>query len=252
MLIFFLQVTAVDPSMAQTQFFAHLQQQASGAQQQDQAADALAAAQHEEGADMQQDVEGMKEGVTPSAENALASACEDRDIVDTSSAQGGNESSIGANAGDQQSPDSESQKSSSSAAPALDHPAPLSSSTPRVQTVQPMVSSDIAPKTSSSANMHQGKANHGEGFKTRLAAKAGARSGLGPNSLALHSAMNGECSSDLHGNMTGSRRRAVKRGPEERCSAVAPSKGKYLGDWRAAISEPCLVLFRTPFLPTLP
>ena len=199
------QVTAVDPSMAQAlpaHIFAHLQQQASGAQPQDQAA-----AQQHEGAGVQQDAEAVKEGGALGADNAAASVSEDREAGDACWTQEAVDSSAEACAGDQQSPDSKSQKSAPNSARTQDPPAAPSSSTPRVQTVQPMVSSDV-PHNTSSTGSDQGKASQAEGLKTRLAAKAGAQSRLDSNNLTLHTAVNGECSSDLHGNVTGSRRRA--------------------------------------------
>lgn len=222
------QVTAVDPSVAQAlpaHIFAHLQQQASGAQPQDQAA--AAAAQQHEGADVQQDAEALKEGGALGADNAAASVSEDREAGDACWTQEAVDSSAEACAGDQQPPDSKSQKSTPNMAQTQDPPVAPSSSTPRVQTVQPMVSADMPHKTSTGSD--QGKASQAEGLKTRLAAKAGAQSRLDSNNLTLHAAVNGECSSDLHGNVTGSRRRAVKRGIEDRCSVVTPSKGKYIG-----------------------
>lgn len=231
------QVTAVDSSLAQAlpaQFFAHLQQQACGAQQHNQVADAAAAVQHNEGMDVQQNAELAKKGlepmgVAPDSENVPTSG-EDRGMVDAVSILEALASKAEGGAGDQ-SPDSKWHKTPSTAAQSLNHPTPSAVSVPRVQTVQPMVSSDGPPKTSTSAFAGtQGKGGHSDSVKMRLAAKAGERSSLDPSHPSLHSAVNEECSSgEVHGSVTGGRRRVVKRGLEERCSSRAPGKGKLSG-----------------------
>ena len=211
----------MDPSLAQafpTQFFTHLQQPSPAAQQHDQAPDT--ASQQQQTVDMQQDPDAAKEGlesvdISP-VESAVAEDCETGDRQLLHGLELHAECSTG-----QLSPASASHKTATVVQPA-DHPSLsssslISSSTPRVQTVQPLVSSNLSPKAAAG---QQAKLSPSDTLKTRLSARALTRS-------AAQLTLNGECSTTgLHGNLTGRQQRALRRGLEDMCSSATPGKGK--------------------------